>query len=515
MLPAVHQDRLPRIKQVSVRHLPVPLGTATPVSLPRLPSDKRLDIKPGHKKRSRASASADYKTPPLLPQASAHLLWTLSSTILQSNGSSPVDPLHSYKLYVGSGNNDQLVARLMKRRWFWTRVDSWQVADFVWTQHRITEILHTIPSSDVTLTPGAAKVRIKVPRAVRLQAESRPTGLELITQAGCLVRCEELPGRPRLYNRLERNFEVTSKRGLLLNLKRYYEGQGREPFAVLPLTYLVEEPQGDVGLEAFKEAYTENSMWIIKPGENTNCGHGIHVSRSLEDIVSLVQGAGRAHRRSFLIQKYLESPLLIHKRKFDIRCYALVTCCRGHVQAYFYHDGYLRTSSREFSTANVDDRFVHLTNDAVQKTAEDYGRFENGNKLSYPEFQKYLDQHHRGVDFWTSVWPQIREVVIDTVKATWERIDPSRRANTFEVLGYDFMVDSAFHVWLLEVNTNPCLALSSAYLARLIPDMLDNAFRIAVDPYFQEPPSKKHDREWAAQPFENRFELVFSSLASE
>ena len=365
------------------------------------------------------------------------------------------------------------------------------------------------------LTPGAAKTRIKVSRAVRLQAEARPTGLGLITQAGCLVRCEELPGVPRLYNRLERNFEVTSKRGLLLNLKRYYEEEGREPFAVLPLTYLVEEAQGDAGLEAFKEAYTEESMWIIKPGENTNCGHGIHVSRSLEDIIALVQGAGRAHRRSFLIQKYLESPLLIHKRKFDIRCYALITCCRGHVQAYFYHDGYLRTSSREFSTANVDDRFVHLTNDAVQKTAEDYGRFENGNKLSYPEFQRYLDQYHRGVDFWTGIWPQIREVVIDTVKATYKRIDPNRRANTFEVLGYDFMVDSAFHVWLLEVNTNPCLALSSAYLARLIPDMLDNAFRIAVDPYFQEPPSKKHDKEWAGQSFENRFELVFSSLASQ
>ena len=29
---------------------------------------------------------------------------------------------------------------------------------------------------------------------------------------------------------------------------------------------------------------------------------------------------------------------------------------------------------------------IHLTNDAVQKKAEDYGKFEAGNKLSYIEF---------------------------------------------------------------------------------------------------------------------------------
>ena len=29
---------------------------------------------------------------------------------------------------------------------------------------------------------------------------------------------------------------------------------------------------------------------------------------------------------------------------------------------------------------------VHLTNDAVQKLGEEYGKFENGNKISYAEF---------------------------------------------------------------------------------------------------------------------------------
>ena len=37
---------------------------------------------------------------------------------------------------------------------------------------------------------------------------------------------------------------------------------------------------------------------------------------------------------------------------------------------------------------------IHLTNDAVQKNAEDYGKFEAGNKLSYNDFQNYLDKNY-------------------------------------------------------------------------------------------------------------------------
>lgn len=36
-------------------------------------------------------------------------------------------------------------------------------------------------------------------------------------------------------------------------------------------------------------------------------------------------------------------------------------------------------------------KFVHLTNDAVQKTSAEYGRHEQGNKLSFAEYQTYLD----------------------------------------------------------------------------------------------------------------------------
>jgi tubulin--tyrosine ligase len=37
---------------------------------------------------------------------------------------------------------------------------------------------------------------------------------------------------------------------------------------------------------------------------------------------------------------------------------------------------------------------IHLTNDAVQKKSEEYGKFENGNKISYSEFDRFLRSNY-------------------------------------------------------------------------------------------------------------------------
>lgn len=81
---------------------------------------------------------------------------------------------------------------------------------------------------------------------------------------------------------------------------------------------------------------------------------------------------------SFILQKYIERPLLIHGRKFDVRVWVLVNY-DGCV--YMFKEGYLRTSSSKFSIdpSNPDDQFVHLTNNAIQKYSNSYGSFEDGN----------------------------------------------------------------------------------------------------------------------------------------
>jgi tubulin monoglycylase TTLL3/8 len=77
--------------------------------------------------------------------------------------------------------------------------------------------------------------------------------------------------------------------------------------------------------------------------------------------------------------------------------------------------------------------------------------------------------------------------VNDTFRAVYGKIDPKRRINTVEIYGYDFMFDDDFKVYLIEVNTNPCLELGCPLLARLIPTMVENALRLTVDPLFPPP----------------------------
>jgi tubulin monoglycylase TTLL3/8 len=46
------------------------------------------------------------------------------------------------------------------------------------------------------------------------------------------------------------------------------------------------------------------------------------------------------------------------------------------------------------------------------------------------------------------------------------------------------MIDETFKLYLIEVNTNPCLETTCPLLTRIISEMLDNSFRIAIDPLF-------------------------------
>ena len=238
---------------------------------------------------------------------------------------------------------------------------------------------------------------------------------------------------------------------------------------------------------------------------------------SLEQIRSELKSNPhtKTGKHTFIIQKYIEKPFLVNKRKFDIRCFSLITCLNGVTQGYFFSEGYLRTASKNFSLS-ITNKYIHLTNDAVQKHSEDYGKFENGNKMSYNDFQRYLDNHYtdKSVSFIEEILPQIKKIVRDTMQAVFLKLDPNNRAHSFEIFGYDFLIDSDLKPWLLEVNTNPCLELSSPHLARIIPSMIDNALRICLDPIFQEPPS--HIKRIASSnpndiP-ENKFELIFHSL---
>lgn len=46
------------------------------------------------------------------------------------------------------------------------------------------------------------------------------------------------------------------------------------------------------------------------------------------------------------------------------------------MDCYFFKEGYIRTSSEEFKLDDLDNDFIHLTNNAIQKHCDSYGKYE-------------------------------------------------------------------------------------------------------------------------------------------
>jgi hypothetical protein len=178
--------------------------------------------------------------------------------------------------------------------------------------------------------------------------------------------------------------------------------------------------------------------------------------------------------------------LLISGRKFDIRAFSMLTSVNGVLKGFMYNDCYFRTSSKPFDLSNLANRYVHLTNDAVQSNAEDYGKFESGNKLSINDFQLYLEKTFPTlkIQFMRDLFPRMQRLVTDSFRAVYTKVDPKRVRNGFEVFGFDFMIDENFQVHLIECNTNPNLEVCCPLMARIVTELLDNSLRIAVDPLF-------------------------------
>lgn len=66
--------------------------------------------------------------------------------------------------------------------------------------------------------------------------------------------------------------------------------------------------------------------------------------------------------KSFLLQEYIEKPFLYKGRKFDLHHFVLLTSIGGGLRVYWYYQGYLRTSSMQFTLKKLDP-LIHFTGD--------------------------------------------------------------------------------------------------------------------------------------------------------
>ena len=184
-----------------------------------------------------------------------------------------------------------------------------------------------------------------------------------------------------------------------------------------------------------------------------------------------------------MIQKYLEKPLLYQGRKFDIRIWVLFITNREN-EIFIFKEGHLKAASLQYNP-DSDDLFIHLTNYSVQKYHSHFSELEIGNEIPFNDFQFELDVKHSLKNFRKDIYPKIVRIVRLTGGAAKKgKMNFMGFKNCFEIFGYDFILDENYKPYLLEINSNPGLEFSSPLIKKLLPRMIDDAFKLTIDEEF-------------------------------
>ena len=124
----------------------------------------------------------------------------------------------------------------------------------------------------------------------------------------------------------------------------------------------------------FVEEYRKNpqSTWIMKPCGKSQ-GAGIFLINKLSKLKKWSRESRTVFnpnlvKESYVISRYIDNPLLMGGRKFDMRLYVLVTSFRP-LKVYLYKHGFARFCTVKYndSANEMDNMYIHLTNVSIQK----------------------------------------------------------------------------------------------------------------------------------------------------
>ncbi|XP_072888603.1 protein polyglycylase TTLL10-like [Hemitrygon akajei] len=304
----------------------------------------------------------------------------------------------------------------------------------------------------------------------------------------------------QLLNQIPNNKLLTTKVGLSSVLKNYQQALSKYGTIMNPRILKVEEfyPETyrmDVKSErlAFLEIMGDGSVWISKPG-GSNLGRGIFLLKCPEDLLdfrrkveSVEQDANSRMSYSSLpfnriVQRYLDKPLLLEGRKFDVRSFFLIACTSPYM--IFFCHGYVKLSCNKYDLLS-DDLTSHLTNQAIQKKNPRYSDMREDTVWSMEHLNNYINEKYMQAKGLPKDWvftvfaKRMQQIMAQCFSAVKGKLEC--KLGLFDLLGCDFIIDHDFKVWLLEMNANPSLQRHCSVLKTVIPKVIYEALELVVE----------------------------------
>ncbi|KAK4470668.1 hypothetical protein MN116_006200 [Schistosoma mekongi] len=244
------------------------------------------------------------------------------------------------------------------------------------------------------------------------------------------------------------------------------------------------------------------NVWIVKPGAKSR-GRGIVCLDRLDDILKIVQGSVFLAEARYVIQKYIEKPLLIHKTKFDIRQWFLVTDW-APLTVWWYQDCYLRFCSHEFTLDDFSES-IHLCNNCIQhkyKNGLRSSKLPDENMWTWEQFQNWLTEQGQP-NLWTEkIQPSMKSAVLNALLSSQESIEP--RKNCFGLYGADFILTADdYRLWLIEINSSPCMSPSTSVTAVYTANVLEDTLKVVLDRKYNRTSDTGRFELFYRQPFHN------------
>ena len=213
------------------------------------------------------------------------------------------------------------------------------------------------------------------------------------------------------------------------------------------------------------------NIWILKPS-NLSRGRGVTCVNSLYPIM---QSLSATNDTGLIVQKYIENPLIIKNRKFDIRQWVLVTCLNP-LTIWMWKEPYLRFGAEDYIMGDLNNIYSHLTNNSIAKHSTQFKnekKFE-GDMWTCKEFSDFIGERR-----WEEIHEKIKNAIICSFYAAHHEI--KQRENSHELYGYDFMIDEDYNVYLIEVNASPALDYSTKITKDAVKDMVKDLIKLVID----------------------------------